>query len=144
MSDAQEATSGQAVPDDKVISFLMSFHLAEMEQTFRGTLQNLSESPYNPTSSEMAVAGCATLMSMGGIPWPVILFTMSELRKLSPEVISNSAVAIVNGDVLLIPRDDGSVAAVHMGTMREVDEAPPALVSTVYSLSPLWDRAEEL
>jgi hypothetical protein len=82
-------------------------------------------------------------MSLGGLDWPVIFETISALKRLGDEKLKDSAVAIANGQYLLIPREsERGIAAIDLTTMLETVEPIRALVSTVYSCSSVWAEVE--
>jgi len=126
---------------DIVLQWLMAIRLVESEADFRAALENVAEDPEEPRVRDMVIATAAILMSLGGLRWPIVMRVMSHLRKLPDEDLKEGAVAIVNGDHLFLPDPDDRIRVLDLATLREVTvEHPPAFVSTIYSLTALWEH----
>lgn len=130
---------------DVVLRYLMGLGFVERESTFRGTLETVADEPRNPMLRDLVVATAGVLLDAGGVPWPIIMRILSHLKRRSDDDLrGDDAVAIVNGDCLLLPSEGNSIITLDMMTLRERETPTHALVSTIYSLRAIWAQAEEI
>ena len=129
---------------DIVLTYLMGVNLADHEANFRGVLENIAETPTAPKIRDLVIATTAILMSMGGLAWPVIMRVMAHLKTRSDSQLQQDAVAIINGAYLVLPSDNGEVIALELATLRPIAELGPGFVSTIYSMTAVWDRTTEI
>jgi hypothetical protein len=130
--------------NDIVLTYLMGVNLADQEANFRGVLENIAEVPGTPKIRDLVIATTAILMSLGGLGWPVIMRVMTHLKTRSDSQLQQDAVAIINGAYLVLPGADGAVIALELATLRTVPELGPAFVSTIYSMTAVWERTTEI
>lgn len=130
---------------DLVLQWLMAINLTDREPDFRAILENIAEDPTNPETRDLVIATTATLMMLGGISWPIVIRAMTHLRRLPENELQEGAVAIVNGDYLVLPTADGGVVKLDLETLREVDgDMAPAFVSSIYSLTSVWEQVQKV
>jgi len=130
---------------DLVLNYLMDLQLAEHEGEFRGVLENILDGDAIGIR-HMSVATVAVLMSLGGVPWTVVMRVLTRLKKRTDEELMEDAIAIVNGSHIIIPDSDDprGVSIYDVRTLEEAESAPRGIVSTVYSITAIWDRAASL
>ena len=131
------------VAEDGVLRYLIAINLAAHEAEFRGIIDNVAEEPDCPQLRDLVIATVAVLMSLGSISWPIIMTTISALKRRTDAQLPSDALAIINGSHLALPSGDGT-KVVDLDTMRETDDDIHAFVSTVYSVTAIWDRASEV
>jgi hypothetical protein len=129
---------------DAVIRYLVDVNLIEHERTFRVVLANI-KSPPVPSARELVIATVIVLMRIGAVDPDTINVVQAALADRPAAQLREEAVAIVNGQHLLLPGDRGRIKVINMATLREEQGDPPsAWVSTIYSLAAIWERAEKL
>ncbi len=137
---------------DKVLELLVGLHLADHEREFRSLLDSLAgnnEGDEYPTST-LVIALVCLLMSMGQVGWPIVMKTLSTLKRLPDDALKSGAVAIVNGSHLVLPTLDASgeadILVLALTTLRPSPPGAisPALVSTIYSLGAAWEKIEDM
>jgi hypothetical protein len=130
--------------EDVVLQLLVSLHLTEREQEFRGILENIADDPTKPRLRDLVITTVGVLMSMGGIAWPVTLTMLNHMRRRPDAQLAEDSVAIVNGAALLLPQGEDQVRVIDLLTMRDTDEDIPAFVSNIYSFGAVWKRTVEI
>lgn len=128
--------------EDVVLRYLVTVNLTESESQFRSIIRHVSKDASAPTFRDLVIATVGTLISMGGLEWPVIFETVSALAKLDDGKLAESAVAIANGQYLLLPTNGPGIVSIDLSTMRETHVKIRAMVSTVYSCSAIWSEVE--
>ena len=127
---------------DVVLRYLMGVSLADHEIHFRALIDNVAEAPDRPKIRDLTIATTGLLMQLGRVDWPIVLKVITHLSKVDDEVLTNSAICLVNGDYLLLPTTLESFITLDLKTLRESTRpAPPAFVSTVYGLGEIWGEA---
>ena len=132
---------------DVVLQHLVAMRLTDAEGEFRGILENVAEEPDAPKTRDLVVATTVLMMSMGGIGWPICMRVLNALRRLSDTQLSEGGVAVLNGDLLLIPRPgvEEEMQIMDMKTLRVLDIDPPrAFVTSIFSMSAIWQQVAEL
>jgi len=130
---------------DRILEFLMGLRLADYDKQFRALMANVAPDK-TPENSDMAITTVGLLMSLGGVNWPAVMKTISLLSKLSYEELSEGAVGVVNGAHLVVPGGNDQVHAYDLESLQSVDISVcyPALVSSIYSMSAICEKTEEL
>ncbi len=129
---------------DRVLRYLMSVNLIEHERTFRVVLANI-KSPAIPGARELVIATIIVLMRIGQVDPDTVSVVQTSLAERTADQLRQEAVAIVNGQHLLLPGEGGRIKVINMTTLREEHGDPPsAWVSTIYSLAAIWERTEQL
>lgn len=130
-----------ATAPDKVLQYLIAVHLTDSEPDFRSLIDLCGSPTLGPR--ELVIATVGVLMALGNVRWPVILKTVTSLKQLSEEELSETSVAIVNGDILVLPpAGDNPPTLLDMTTLRPYDGSPAPFVSTVYSTAAMWNKAK--
>jgi hypothetical protein len=132
--------------NDAVFKYLVAVNMVEYEPSFRGLLANICENAQEPTLAEIVVATIGTLMTMGQVPWPVIMKTVTTLRARKPEWLQSDAVAILDGARVMLPSPDvaDAVDTFDIRSLTKLSDDLPSFVTTCYSVGAVWERVTTL
>ena len=128
---------------DYVLTFLVRYGLADAQESFWLNLREVSEDE-EPGDRHYTIATIAVLMDLGKYSRHMIGAVVRALGRLSDEQLAESAVGVVNGLFMLLPRPDGSVHVVHGGSLERQEEPPPAFVTTVFSPAVVWNELQQM
>jgi len=131
------------IAEDSVLRYLIALNLAAQEAEFRGIIDNVAEDTDHPQLRDLVIATVAVLMSLGSVAWPIIMTTITALKRRTDDQLRSDALAIINGSHLAVPAGSAT-KVIDLDTMRETDADIHAFVSTVYSVTAIWDRAAEV
>lgn len=132
-----------ATAPDKVLQYLIAVNLTDHEPDFRSLIDLCGSDVI--TERELVIATVGVLMAIGQVRWPVIIKTVNALKALKNDELAETSVAIINGDILVLPpTGENPPALLDMTTLRPYAGHPSPFLSTVYSTAAMWAKASQL
>lgn len=140
-----DAAPAHVPPLDPVLRTLIALNLTAEEANFRGIIANIAVDPEKPQIRELVIATVCVLMTFGGLSWAILLRVMPELKKRPDALLSDDAIAIINGGHIVIPSSESptGVLIYDIATMRTIPEPPRGYVTTVYSVAAVWAQIDK-
>ena len=123
---------------DPILQTAVALNLTEYEADLRRVVNMVKVTPA-PSLRDLVIAATAVLMQIGRVPWPTIMQAITHLKTRSDADLQTDAIGLLNGSHLVVPvNGDAGVATYDLSSTLQVDEPPPALVSTIYGVNVSW------